>query len=141
MTNTIPRRSFDAPDHTVCLAEDRALKLKPNTVWRFKKRHGIALDQPLSPSAKVLLLEEIDTDRRVHKGSKSVFDRALRATAATTPEWAALIAAAIPTQSQVPQSCWVLDRGTVTDLCSMANHRVRCCSPMTIRRSSREWRN
>lgn len=94
---TLPRRTFDNPDHDLARREDRRLKLRQGTVWSFKRDHKLPRDKPLSPAAEALLLQQLETAHRVEKGEAIKRAEALQALERITPEQAAAVAAAVPT--------------------------------------------
>lgn len=95
---TEQRRKFDTdPAWIADRADARALRLKPEAVCGFKRRHGLPRDQRLSPAALALLLQELEADRVYRKGEQlaQAQDLALIAERAT-PEAAAAVAALLP---------------------------------------------
>lgn len=103
---TEQRRKLDTdPAWIADRADARALRLKPEAVCGFKRRHGLPRDQRLSPAALALLLQELEADRVYRKGEQlaQAQDLALIAERAT-PEAAAAVAALLPCGAAGP---WV----------------------------------
>jgi hypothetical protein len=95
---TEQRRQFETdPAWIADRADARALRLKPEAVCGFKRRHGLPRDQRLSPDARALLALELETAERVAKGEQLERARALALIAErATSETAAAIAAVLP---------------------------------------------
>jgi hypothetical protein len=78
----------------------RQLGTTAGRVADFKRRHDLPRAEPLSPAAGALLLEELETAARVHKGRAIERARALAAiTERATPEAAAAVAVVVPRQA------------------------------------------
>lgn len=97
------RREFDMdPEWIACRADGRALGLKPEAVYSFKRRHKLPRDQRLSPDARELLALELETAQRVAKGQQLERAQALELIAQrATPEAAAAVAAVVPFDAQL----------------------------------------
>jgi hypothetical protein len=95
---TFPRRSFDTdPQWIAARADARALGLKPEAVYAFKRRHRLPLDQQLSATARELLALEQETAERVANGEQRERAQALQLIAQrATPEAAQAVAAVVP---------------------------------------------
>jgi hypothetical protein len=95
---TLPRRSFDTdPQWIAARADARALGLKPEAVYAFKRRHRLPLDQQLSATARELLALEQETAQRVANGEQRERAQALQLIAQrATPEAAQAVAAVVP---------------------------------------------
>lgn len=95
---TESRRSFDTdPQWIAARADARALGLKPEAVYAFKRRHRLPLDQRLSAAARELLALELETAQRVANGEQRERARALQLIAQrATPEAAQALAAVVP---------------------------------------------
>lgn len=88
-----------APDHQweLCRADARALRIKPEAVYSFKKRHRLPLDQRLSPDALQQLALEQETAERVANGEQRARAQALQLIAQrATAEAAQAVAAVVP---------------------------------------------
>lgn len=108
---TFPRRSFDTdPQWIAALADARALGLKPEAVYAFKRRHRLPLDQRLSAAALEVLALEQETAQRVANGEQRERARALQLIAQrATAEAAQALAAVVPEQHRLfhAQTGWV----------------------------------
>lgn len=107
------RRSFDTdPQWIAARADARALGLKPEAVYAFKRRHRLPLDQRLSAAARELLALELETAHRVANGEQRERARALQLIAQrATPEAAQAVAAIVPVRLQLfrPETGWIHD--------------------------------
>jgi len=94
---TTPRRTFEPDANDL---EARQLGTTYGCVADFKRRHDLPQAEPLSPAARALLLQELETAARVHKGRAIERARALAAiTERATPEAAAAVAVVVPRQA------------------------------------------
>jgi len=99
---TIPRRVLEpTPAELLIEEEARRLRISYRAIRNFKRRHQIPGEQPLTPEAEALLLQEVETAARVAKGEAIERSRTLEAIAAVTTEQAAAVAAAIPSRQQL----------------------------------------
>lgn len=98
------------PRWELCCSEARALRVKPAAVWNFKRRHQLSRDQPLSPDARGLLLEELEASRRAVKGWEIERAQALGLIAQRASlETSQAVAAAVPQRLTLyrPETGWV----------------------------------